>query len=193
MMRVCSSKSAGIVRSDVLWHGLLEAEVADGVGHTMQLFVTHLRPGGDQVANRRHELQFIREELVRSARARCLVMGDFNTLYPGDPFHGSDKYPDVMAQWREVQRESCLSVLLDAGLQDTFHLVNDDPHTFSYDRYGFAMRMDQVWVPPSVAQAVRSCRILDDATVSQASDHRPVCVTLDWESLVDRRAQTPHP
>ncbi|MHB8598629.1 MAG: endonuclease/exonuclease/phosphatase family protein [Ktedonobacteraceae bacterium] len=80
--------------SDVLFKPVLEVCVEEENGQQLTIFVTHLsaafskRRAGDNI--RRREIQEVLHIMAHKHGTPHLLMGDFNSLAPGDAFHASN-------------------------------------------------------------------------------------------------------
>lgn len=156
--------------------GVLEVRIT-AAGGELTCFIVHLKsryterpddPGA--VAYRAGEAVAVRDRILEvfpePAAARFLILGDFND---------APRSRAVRAMLRRGRRE--LSRLVDVadsrGERWTHHYRRDDAYS----------RVDHILVSPGLAGAVvgHSGRIHDGPGVREASDHRPVVVTLALE------------
>jgi endonuclease/exonuclease/phosphatase family metal-dependent hydrolase len=153
--------------------GLLEVRVATAAGE-LTLFVVHLKSRYTDRADdpmsavrRTAEATAVRDRILEvfpsPASARFLILGDFNAAPRDRP---------VQAMLMRGQRE--ISELLPAT--DS----RGEAWTHAYRRDDSYSRVDHVLVSPALRTAVvgRAARIHDGPGVREASDHRPVVVTL---------------
>jgi endonuclease/exonuclease/phosphatase family metal-dependent hydrolase len=152
--------------------GLLQVEVPRA-GGAVTLFVVHLksrlaadRDDPQSEDQRVAEAQAVRNRVLEvfpePARARFVVMGDFNDL-PGSR----------ALQAIEARGKMQIATLLD-GADSRGHRW-----THAYARQAVYSRFDQIFVSGGLVDAVGRCWIPDSASVEKASDHRPVVVELN--------------
>ena len=153
--------------------GLLQVEVPwDGGGGALTLFVVHLksRLGVDKddpqaEEQRVAEAQAVRDRVLKifpeSAKARFLVLGDFNDL-PGSR----------ALQAMEARGRTKIAGWLDAA--------DSRGHrwTHAYQRLGLYSRFDHVLVSDGLSREVSRAWIADFPQTEKASDHRPLAVEL---------------
>jgi len=156
--------------------GLIEVRFATAAGE-VTLFGVHLksrytdRADDPRSAIRREgEATAIRDAVLRRfpepAKARFLIVGDFN----------DDRASRALQRMRK-RGEVTIAELLPA--QDS----RGEAWTHVYRKEDSYTRVDHVLVSPGLAGAVRgeAARIFDGDGVRDASDHRPVVVTLELE------------
>ncbi|MDB6094434.1 MAG: hypothetical protein JWM32_1996 [Verrucomicrobia bacterium] len=157
--------------------GMVEATFATASGD-LTLFGVHLKSRftdrvDDPMSSQRRigEAAVIRDAVLARfpdpAASRFLIVGDCNDGKSG----------------KAVQR------LLRRGKTEVARLVaavdsRGETWTHSYRKEGTYSHVDHILVSPGLSAAVRgrSARICDAANVLEASDHRPVIVTLDLEA-----------
>ncbi len=155
--------------------GLLEATVETAAGD-VTLWAVHLksrytdRPDDPTSAKRRGgEATVIRDRVLAKfpepRTARFLILGDFN----------------------DVKSSAAVRYMLKRGPKviATLLPVSDsrgETWTYAYRKDDTYQRVDHILVSPGLRDAVRGGRavIYDGPGVLEASDHRPVVVTLEW-------------
>lgn len=155
--------------------GLLEATVQTGAGE-LTIFAVHLksrfteRPDDPGSAIRRAgEATAIRDYILRRfpepGAARFVVLGDCND--------GRTSRPVAFLQKRGKTEITRLLPALDS---------RGEVWTHAFRREETYSRVDHVFVSPALAPAVEggAARIYDGPGVREASDHRPVVVTLNF-------------
>ncbi|MFI5928201.1 endonuclease/exonuclease/phosphatase family protein [Micromonospora sp. NPDC051543] len=152
---------------------------------------THLYPysGG----RRRMEVDWLVAALRRAPGPMTLLAGDLNSLDPTvDHTARLDGLP-ALYQRRHLRRRGgavdtrAVARLLAADLVDLWPSANDDaPEAAGLTvptRFGGAefagMRLDYLLGSRAVAERVRDCRVIRDATTDTASDHYPLLATID--------------
>ncbi len=155
--------------------GLIEVRFETAMGD-VTLFGVHLksrytdRADDPRSAMRREgEATAIRDAVLRRfpepAKARFLVVGDFN-----------DERASRTLQRMQKRGDTTIADVLPA--QDS----RGEAWTHVYRKQDSYTRVDHVLVSPGLADAVQggAARIYDGEGVKEASDHRPVVVTLEW-------------
>ncbi|MEU0550465.1 endonuclease/exonuclease/phosphatase family protein [Micromonospora sp. NPDC005979] len=152
---------------------------------------THLYPysGG----RRRMEVDWLVAALRRAPGPMTLLAGDLNSLDPTvDHTARLDGLPALYKR-RHLRRRGgavdtrAVARLLAADLVDLWPSANGDaPEAAGLTvptRFGGAefagMRLDYLLGSRAVAERVRDCRVIRDATTDTASDHYPLLVTID--------------
>ncbi|MBI4871076.1 MAG: endonuclease/exonuclease/phosphatase family protein [Candidatus Riflebacteria bacterium] len=166
------------------FHGALSVEVQREPAPNLVLVATHLHPFG--ASQRSVEAQTLAWYGARRAtRALVAIAGDFNSVAPADvdlELRGlaprqewnvrlldEEGRPDTMP-WRWMDR---------AGLVDCFRRANpSDPGltdpTPAFEDEGARTRLDYLFVGPSLAERLTSCRVVREDPAPRASDHYPV-------------------
>ncbi len=107
-----------------------------------------------------------------------LIVGDLNAIAPGDRVVQKNNPPRmrrVMALQLNLIFHFALSRLLRAGYVDCFRRLNPTDDGFTWIPTNRTTRYDYILVDPTLAPALRACRVVDDVeAVNTASDHLPV-------------------
>ncbi|HWA85856.1 MAG TPA: endonuclease/exonuclease/phosphatase family protein [Opitutus sp.] len=155
--------------------GLLEVRTATAQGE-LTIFALHLksrftdRPDDPQSALRRlGEAVAIRDAVLQEfpdpARARFVIAGDFNDDKASKPLQ------------RILERGKTVIAALVPATD-----ARGETWTHNYRRQDNYTRVDHILVSPGLVNSVRgsAAKIYDGAGVAEASDHRPVVVTLEF-------------
>ncbi|MEV1016053.1 endonuclease/exonuclease/phosphatase family protein [Micromonospora sp. NPDC049801] len=170
-------------------HAAARVEVATPAG-PLTVLGTHLYPysGG----RRRMEVDWLVAALRRAPGPLTLLAGDLNSLDPTvDHTARLDGLPALYKR-RHLRRRGgavdtrAVARLLAADLVDLWPSANADaPEAAGLTvptRFGGAefagMRLDYLLGSRAVAERVRSCRVIRDATTDTASDHYPLLATI---------------
>ena len=137
---------------------VLRAELAVG-RETWAVYVTHLNHLSESVRGR--ETAALLEIIARFDDDFHLVMGDFNSPTSND-YVNTRVVPRMMA----------------AGYVDAWLSAGGDGESNTWPAPCPQMRLDYLFVPPSLQKRLLSCRVPDSETARTASDHRPVLVEL---------------
>lgn len=110
-----------------------------------------------------------------------VVMGDFNTLAPGELLDVRKLPARLRAlvwlsggriRWRTIQ------TILDAGYRDGFRDVHPDLVGSTFPTWDPHIRLDYLFVPDAFARGVTACRVLASDEGREASDHFPLLAEL---------------
>ena len=158
-------------------------ELAPAVGPS-RVFGVHLSAVHAAWTERRRamELRALLASMARHQSGFHVLMGDFNTLAPGELLD-IRKLPGRLKalvwlsggtiRWRTIQ------AVLDAGYVDGYRARHpDDPgHTFpTWDPH---VRLDYVFLPSAHAARLRACEIVKGPDATEASDHFPLLAELE--------------
>jgi exodeoxyribonuclease III len=107
-----------------------------------------------------------------------LILGDLNAIAPGDRVlqrRNPPRMRRVMALQFNVIFRFALSRLLRAGYVDCFRRLNPTEDGFTWMATNRTTRYDYVLADPTLALALRACRVVDEVEAVQvASDHLPL-------------------
>jgi endonuclease/exonuclease/phosphatase family metal-dependent hydrolase len=154
------------------------------VGTDTRIFGLHLSARFSKWDERRRtrEIRSLLEGIKRHQEGFHVLVGDFNTLAPGEVLEVR-RLPAwirglIWISGRKLQRET-IQLMLDAGYVDGFRSLHKEPgYTFpSWDPH---VRLDYAFVPTSFATRLVGCEVVDglDGIVRVASDHCPLFVEL---------------
>jgi exodeoxyribonuclease III len=162
-------------------HAYLEI-VPEGVGWSA--FGVHLSAVHAAWTERRRVYE-LRAMLAATSRRRPgphALMGDFNTVAPGevfDPYRLPARLRALVwlsggrVRWRTIQ------TILDAGYIDAFRYLQPDVVGSTFLTTDPHIRLDYLFVPSHCATGVRSCSVVTVAATKEASDHFPLVAELD--------------
>ena len=109
------------------------------------------------------------------------LVGDFNTLAPGDLFDFRKLPARLRAlvwlsggriQWRTIQ------TVLDAGYSDAFRHLQPDLVGYTFPTWDPHVRLDYLFVPQPFVDRVACCKVVSSDEVRVASDHHPLMAEL---------------
>jgi exodeoxyribonuclease-3 len=115
-----------------------------------------------------------------------VIAGDFNTLAPGEVLDLGRLPSHLRAvawltgrriRWRIV------GMMLEAGYVDAFRLIDTDGRGYSFPAVDPHLRLDYAFVRSQDAARVRHCEVVRDADAPRASDHLPLRLSLDLQSV----------
>lgn len=129
-----------------------------------------------------YELRALLAEIARQQPGPHALVGDFNTLAPGELLD-IRKLPHRLralvwlsggsVRWRTIQ------TVLDAGYVDAFRYRQPDLVGNTFPTWDPHARLDYLFIPEGFIEPVRSCEVLTGPLTPQASDHFPLLAELD--------------
>jgi endonuclease/exonuclease/phosphatase family metal-dependent hydrolase len=145
----------------------------------MRVFGVHLSAIHSNVTElRRHyEMRALLRGLARHRKGFHLVMGDFNTLAPGERLDMRRLPPRLRAViWMSGGniRWTTIQLMLNDGYTDGYRMFHkDDGYTFpTWDPH---VRLDYSFLPTVFAPRLAACQIVREAPgIREASDHFPL-------------------
>jgi exodeoxyribonuclease-3 len=163
-------------------HSFLEIQLA---GSESRIFGLHLSARFSKWSERRRarEIQALLKGIERHQEGFHVLVGDFNTLAPGELL-------DVrrMPYWiralvwlsgRDIQRET-IRIMLDADYVDGYRSLYPDVKGYTFPTWDPHLRLDYVFVPGRFTDRLKDCQVITDmADAAQASDHFPLLAHLD--------------
>jgi len=169
-------------------HAFLEIAVE---GEEFRVFGLHLSAVHSAWTERRRtiELRSLLAAIASHQHGPHLLIGDFNTLAPGEWLDASKLPPRLRAlvwlsggqiRFRTIQH------ILDAGYVDGFRRFHPDEPGYTFPTWSPHVRLDFAFVPGKYAGRIAGCEVLTslrDAKASQASDHLALRVDLAGGAL----------
>jgi endonuclease/exonuclease/phosphatase family metal-dependent hydrolase len=127
------------------------------------------------------ELRALLRAVAASGTGPHVLIGDFNTVAPGDIF-------DVRKLPRRLRalvwlsgghiRWRTIATVLSEGYVDSFRQLHPTDVGYTLPTPDPHVRLDYAFVPGAFAQHVRSCEIVRTPDVAEASDHFPLLIEL---------------
>ena len=151
---------------------------------TLRVLGVHLSAMHATWAERRRlrELGALLEATAEERRAPHVLVGDFNTLAPGEELELRRLPPRLRplvwmsggrVRWQLVER------LAEAGYVDAWRLEHAERTGFTFPTWDPHLRLDYVFIPGPERHRVRGCQVIDDGPSARAaSDHFPLLVEL---------------
>jgi exodeoxyribonuclease-3 len=136
-------------------------------------------------SQRAYEIRALLEGIKQHQHGFHVLVGDFNTLAPGELL-------DVrrMPHWiralvwlsgRDIQRET-IQIMLDARYVDGYRHLYAHDKGYTFPVWDPHLRLDYIFLPAQFAGQLKSCRVINDlAEVDRASDHYPLLAELELE------------
>ena len=164
-------------------HSFLEIVPAET---TARIFGLHLSARFSKWDERRRmgEIRSLLNGIERHQHGFHVLVGDFNTLAPGEALD-LWRLPAwiralIFISGRKLQRET-IQIVLDAGYMDGFRTLHEDERGYTFPTWDPHVRLDYVFVPKTFSEKLITCDVvLEPAEVIKAaSDHCPLLAQLD--------------
>jgi exodeoxyribonuclease-3 len=134
---------------------------------------------------RAREIRALLEGIKRHQHGFHVLVGDFNTLAPGEVLE-MDRLPGwikalIWISGRQLQRET-IQLMLDAGYNDGYRTLHDDKG-YTFPTWDPHVRLDYVFVPRAFRERLLKCAVITDPKerIKAASDHCPLEVVLSTD------------
>jgi exodeoxyribonuclease-3 len=161
-------------------HAFLELLPA---GTGLRVFGVHLSAIHAAWTERRRvrEVAALLDAIERWREGPHVLVGDFNTLAPGDVFDFRKLPARLRAlvwlsggriRWRTIQ------TVLDSGYADAFRHLQPDLVGYTFPTWDPHARLDYLFVPRPFAERVGCCRVVASDHAREASDHHPLFAEL---------------
>ena len=166
-------------------HSFLEIVPA---GSNARIFGLHLSARFSRWDERRRarEIRSLLDGIKRHQNGFHALVGDFNTLAPGEVLE-MNKMPAwiralIWISGRKLQRET-IQLMLDAGYGDGFRMLNPEDRGYTFPTWDPHVRLDYVFVPKVFANRLEKCEVITEPKerVRAASDHCPLVAELQLE------------
>jgi len=161
-------------------HSFLEIVPA---GTEARIFGLHLSARFSKWDERKRarEIRTLLKALESHQKGVHLLVGDFNTLAPGELLD-VQRMPAwiralVWVSGRDIQRET-IQVMIDAGYVDGYRLLHKGKG-FTFPVWDPHLRLDYVFVPLHSADRIKSCKVVAEFGTLTASDHFPLLAQVD--------------
>ena len=161
-------------------HSFLEIVPA---GTEARIFGLHLSARFSKWDERKRarEIRTLLKALESHQKGVHLLVGDFNTLAPGELLD-VQRMPAwiralVWVSGRDIQRET-IQVMIDAGYVDGYRLLHKE-QGFTFPVWDPHLRLDYVFVPLHSADRIKSCKVVAEFGTLTASDHFPLLAQVD--------------
>jgi endonuclease/exonuclease/phosphatase family metal-dependent hydrolase len=153
-------------------------------GTPWRVFGVHLSAVHAAWTERRriYELRALLQEVRREQPGPHVLVGDFNTLAPGELLD-IRKLPHRLralvwlsggrVRWRTIQ------AVLDAGYADVFRHLHPDLVGNTFPTWDPHARLDYLFVPGPYLSRARVCDVLTGETTHEGSDHFPLVAEIN--------------
>jgi exodeoxyribonuclease-3 len=126
---------------------------------------------------RTREIQALLKSIERHQAGFHVLVGDFNTLAPGEVLE-THRMPAwiralVWISGRDIQRKT-ISVMREAKYVDGFRHLHPDDKGYTFPVWEPHLRLDYIFVPGRFTDRLKRCEVIRQAGVAAASDHLPV-------------------
>ncbi|HVF57227.1 MAG TPA: endonuclease/exonuclease/phosphatase family protein [Pyrinomonadaceae bacterium] len=162
-------------------HSFLEIVLGD---KQSRIFGLHLSARFSKWSERRRarEIRALLKGIERHQEGFHVLVGDFNTLAPGELLDVRRMPAWIRALvWlsgRDIQRET-IQVMLDARYVDGYRSLHPDDKGYTFPTWDAHLRLDYVFLPAPFADRLIHCKVIKQpATVAAASDHFPLLAHL---------------
>ena len=162
-------------------HSFLEIVLA---GARTRVFGLHLKARFSKWSERRRafEIRALLDGIKRHQEGFHALVGDFNTLAPGELL-------DVrrMPRWiqalvwlsgRDIKRET-IQIMLDERYVDGYRHLHPEDNGFTFPTWDPHVRLDYIFLPAAFADRLKSCAVVADPAARAASDHFPLLSQLE--------------
>jgi endonuclease/exonuclease/phosphatase family metal-dependent hydrolase len=150
-----------------------------------RIFGLHLRARFSKWHERRRagEIRALLKNIERHKKGFHVLVGDFNTLAPGELLN-THKMPHwiramVWVSGRDIQRET-VKIMLDGGYADSYRALHPQVKGYTFPTWDPHIRLDYAFTPANFMDRIKSCQVIDDRpAAASASDHFPLLVQLE--------------
>ena len=163
-------------------HSFLEIVLA---GTEERIFGLHLSAMFSKWSERRRvrEIKSLLKSIERYQAGFHLLVGDFNTLAPGEVL-------DVrrMPAWirglvwlsgRDIKRDT-IQHIKDTGYIDVYRTLHPDDKGYTFPVWDPHVRLDYMFVPKAFHDRITSCEVRNDTEAAKASDHFPLLAEVEF-------------
>jgi endonuclease/exonuclease/phosphatase family metal-dependent hydrolase len=150
-----------------------------------RVFGLHLSARFSKWSERRRarEMRALLDGIERHQHGFHVLVGDFNTLAPGELLEVK-RMPRwiralVWLSGRDIQRET-IQMLLDDGYADGYRLFHSEQKGHTLPAWDPSVRLDYLFIPRRFSGRLKSCEVLTEPdVVTRASDHLPLLSRID--------------
>ena len=133
---------------------------------------------------RAREIRSLLEGIKRYQEGFHVLVGDFNTLAPGEVLE-LKRLPTwiralIWVSGRKLQRET-IQVMLDSEYIDGYRSLHREVTGYTFPTWDPHVRLDYAFVPKLFSQRLQSCEVIAEPKVliRAASDHCPLLITIE--------------
>ena len=155
-------------------------------GSEARIFGLHLSSMFSKWSERRRvrEIRALLKSIERHQQGFHVLVGDFNTLAPGEILDVR-RMPAwiralVWVSGRDIQRET-IQLMKDSNYIDGYRLLHPADKGYTFPVWDPHLRLDYVFLPSGFAERLVQCNVITEpAVASKASDHFPLLAFLDF-------------
>ena len=154
-------------------------------GSESRIFGLHLSARFSKWSERRRarEIQALLKGIERHQQGFHVLVGDFNTLAPGELLDVRRMPAWIRALiWisgRDIQRET-IQIMLDANYVDGYRFLYPEDKGYTFPIWDPHLRLDYVFLPAAFSHRLTACHVIKEhAATLQASDHFPLLAHLE--------------
>ncbi|HEX8175828.1 MAG TPA: endonuclease/exonuclease/phosphatase family protein [Pyrinomonadaceae bacterium] len=153
-------------------------------GSEARIFGLHLKARFSKWSERRRafEIRSLLSGIRRHQAGFHVLVGDFNTLAPGELLDVRNMPHWIRALvWisgRDIQRET-IQIMLDASYADGYRMLHPDDKGYTFPVWNPHLRLDYIFLPSAFNQKLLSCEVIKTETARHASDHYPLLAQLE--------------
>ena len=166
-------------------HSFLEIVLAGGGPRVFGLHLSARFSKWDE-RRRTREIRSLLDGIKRHQDGFHVLVGDFNTLAPGEVLD-LDRLPTwiralIWISGRKLQRET-IQMMLDASYGDGYRTLHPDDRGYTFPTWDPHVRLDYVFVPKTFVNRLVKCEVITEPKerVRAASDHCPLLAELDTD------------
>jgi len=111
-----------------------------------------------------------------------VVVGDFNTLAPGESLDLSRlpaRLRAVTVLTGQTIRWKTVALMLEAGYIDAFRVLDPDGRGYTFPTWDPHLRLDYAFMQARDAARLRACTVVRSESDALASDHLPLSLSVD--------------
>ena len=155
-------------------------------GSESRIFGLHLSSMFSKWSERRRvlEIRALLKSIERHQHGFHVLVGDFNTLAPGEILDVRRMPAWIRALvWlsgRDIQRET-IQLMKDSNYVDGYRLLHPSDKGYTFPVWDPHLRLDYVFIPMEFARRLVQCEVVTEpVAASRASDHFPLFAHLDF-------------
>ena len=153
-------------------------------GSETRIFGLHLSARFSKWDERRRarEIRALLAGIKRHQDGFHILVGDFNTLAPGEVLE-TKRMPAwiralIWVSGRKLERET-IQVMLDSGYLDGYRLMHKEDNGYTFPTWDRRVRLDYVFIPRSFEARLLKCEVINHPEMRAASDHCPLLIELE--------------
>ncbi len=154
-------------------------------GSEARIFGLHLSARFSKWSERRRagEMRALLKSIERHQEGFHILVGDFNTLAPGELLDVR-RMPSwiralVWLSGRDIQRET-IGVVRQANYADAYRTLHPEVKGYTFPVWDPHLRLDYFFLPVRFTERMVSCEVVTQpAIVTRASDHFPLLAHVD--------------